>query len=107
MVSFSKIVDFGLFHNRLHSQFVQEKSQFSREYGIFLRRLKTSRERAGVTQEQLAVKLSQTQSTISKMERGERRVDVVELYRICAALGILSSDFMQKLEKDLSGPGQR
>ena len=86
---------------------MQEKSQFSREYGIFLRRLRTARERAGVTQEQLALTLSQTQSTISKMERGERRVDAVELYRICAALGIRSSDFMQKLEKDLDGLSQR
>ncbi|WP_433967978.1 helix-turn-helix domain-containing protein [Tunturiibacter gelidiferens] len=56
---------------------MQEKSQFSREYGIFLRRLRAARERAGFSQEQLALTLSHTQSTISKMERGERRVDAV------------------------------
>jgi ribosome-binding protein aMBF1 (putative translation factor) len=97
----AQIVDFGLFHFRLHSRLVPEKSQFSPEYEIFLRCLRAAREKAGVTQEQLALKLSQTQSTISKMERGERRIDVVELYRICTALGIRSSDFVKKLEQDI------
>ena len=84
-----------------------EKSQFSREYGIFLQHLKEMREMAGFTQEQLAVELRQTQSTVSKMERGERRIDAVELYRICEILGSTSSTFMHKLEKELGSPDSK
>lgn len=45
------------------------------------------RERAGVTQLALAESLGNTQTFISKIERGERRIDVVEFIEICDALG--------------------
>jgi hypothetical protein len=47
-----------------------------------------SRKNSGVTQEVLAKRLGATQSEISKCQRGERRIDIVELRRWCAALKV-------------------
>jgi len=56
-------------------------------YQTLLTLLRDLRERAGVTQLALADCLGNTQTFISKVERGERRVDVVEFIEICEALG--------------------
>ena len=97
------IVYFGLFHYSLHASWVPSRKAYVRQkYGLFLRLLKEAREQAGVTQVELAQRLAQTQSAVSKMERGERRIDVVELHLICRALGISTSDFVKRLERSLS-----
>ena len=67
-----------------------------------LRLLKATRQRLGVTQEELATRLGETQSFVSKCERGERRLDVVELRAFCQALGRTLSRFVQELETELS-----
>lgn len=46
-----------------------------------------ARTRAGVTQVELATRLGRPQPFISFVERGERRVDVIEFYAIMKALG--------------------
>jgi transcriptional regulator with XRE-family HTH domain len=56
-------------------------------YQTLLALLRDLRERAGVTQLALAESLGNTQTFISKVERGERRIDVVEFIEICEALG--------------------
>lgn len=80
-----------------------KKSLFSKDYRCFLRLLREVRERAGLTQEQMAERLETTQSIISKCERGERRLDIVELNAWCRALGIshliFIAEFEQVLEK--------
>ena len=43
--------------------------------------------RAGVTQVELAARLGRPQPFISFVERGERRIDVIEFYAIMKALG--------------------
>jgi len=78
-----------------------EKSIYSKDYGLFLRLLREARENAGVTQEQLGQRLHQTQSFISKCERGERRLDVVETRAICKALGISLADLVKDFERAL------
>lgn len=45
----------------------------------FLRRLRQARRDAGLTQVEVAARLGRTQSFVTKAERGERRIDVVEL----------------------------
>jgi transcriptional regulator with XRE-family HTH domain len=45
----------------------------------FLRRLRQARRDAGLTQVEVARRLNRTQSFVTKAERGERRLDVVEL----------------------------
>ncbi|EDX76721.1 hypothetical protein MC7420_1724 [Coleofasciculus chthonoplastes PCC 7420] len=54
-----------------------EKSICTREYALFLSHLRSARKAAGLTQEQIAQSLQQTQSFVSKCERGERRIDIV------------------------------
>ncbi len=47
----------------------------------------TARERAGLTQAQLAKLLAKPQSFVSSYERGQRRIDLLELVRIAHVLG--------------------
>ncbi|TCK99468.1 helix-turn-helix protein [Shimia isoporae] len=65
--------------------------------------LKEMRKQNGFTQIQLAEAIGADQSDISKIERGERRLDVVELVHICRALGIATETFIAALEAHLSG----
>jgi ribosome-binding protein aMBF1 (putative translation factor) len=78
-------------------QRLMEKSVFSHDYAIFLTHLRTVRKRAGLTQEAVAVRLGQSQSFVSKCERGERRIDVIELNHFCHAIGISLSEFIDEL----------
>jgi hypothetical protein len=48
---------------------------FPARYAVFLQTLKAAREKAGLTQAQLAKRLGETQTFVSKCERGERRID--------------------------------
>lgn len=52
---------------------------YGTEYKKVVENLRKAREDAGLRQEDIAQKLGKPQSYISKIERGERRVDVVEL----------------------------
>ena len=45
-------------------------------------------ERAGLRQVDLAERLDRPQSFVSNYERGQRRLDLVELDAICTALGV-------------------
>ena len=67
--------------------------------------LKEIRIEAGLRQVDLAEKLHVPQSMISKYEVGERRIDLLELRDICAALGISLIEFVRELEKRL-GEGE-
>jgi transcriptional regulator with XRE-family HTH domain len=78
-----------------------EKSIHSTRYAVFLSVLREARERAGLTQVQLARKIGETQTFVSKCERGERRVDVVELRTFCRAFGSDLKLFVAALEKAL------
>jgi len=66
-----------------------------------LRLLKATRRSLGVSQEELASRLGETQSFVSKCERGERRLDVIELRAFCSALGCPIPKFVSELEKEL------
>ena len=74
------------------------KTSRSKEYQLFLVQLRAAREGADLTQVQLADALSQPQSYISKVERGERRLDVIELRHWIRALGGETVAFVQELE---------
>ena len=79
-----------------------EKSLFSKGYITFLRHLRTAREGADMTQDELASRLRKTQSFVSKCERGERRIDVIELRAFCKALKVSFVDFIRTLDSDLN-----
>lgn len=76
-----------------------EKSIFSEDYALFLKHLRNTRNKARLTQQDLAELLGQTQSFISKVERGERRLDIVELRAFCKALGISFPLFVTQFDK--------
>jgi transcriptional regulator with XRE-family HTH domain len=57
------------------------------EYVAVGRTLAEARERAGLTQQELARRLRKPQSFVSSYERGQRRVDILELLRIVDMLG--------------------
>lgn len=78
-----------------------DKTIYSREYAVVLRLLRAARERSGITQVQLAKKLKLTQSFVSKIERGDRRLDIVQLRTICQTMGLSLSEFVEQLEKEL------
>lgn len=56
----------------------------------------------GLTQTDLADRLNIPQSTISKIESGLRRLDILELRNYCHAVGIPLLDFIQQLEKNIN-----
>lgn len=64
-----------------------DKSIHSKEYKVVLERMRKARLEAGLTQVQVAKKLGHHQSYVSKIESGERRVDVVELNKFAKLYG--------------------
>ena len=79
-----------------------KKSISSREYKILVELLAKFREQAGFTQTKLAEAIEETQSTVSKIERGERRIDMLELFVICKAMGVSPIDFVKAYEEAIS-----
>ena len=63
--------------------------------------LRELRNEAGLTQTELAERVGQPQSFVSKYESGERRLDILEVRTICSAIGISLADFIKKLEQAL------
>lgn len=57
-------------------------------YIEFISNLRGSRKRLGISQKDLSLRLGKPQSFISKIETGERRLDLIETLSICEALGI-------------------
>jgi transcriptional regulator with XRE-family HTH domain len=78
-----------------------DKSIAMQDYKTFLRELRAARERNGLTQVALAEKLRETQSFVSKCERGERRLDVIELRTFCNAIGVSLPEFVRRLDLTL------
>jgi transcriptional regulator with XRE-family HTH domain len=80
-----------------------KKSIYTRDYAVLLRVLKQARKQAGMTQLEFAKRLELTQSFVSKIERGDRRIDIVELRTFCHVFGITLNDFVNRLERELTG----
>jgi transcriptional regulator with XRE-family HTH domain len=64
------------------------KSFHTPAYDHFRAHLTAAREKAGLTQADVAAKLHRPQSFVSKYENGERRLDVVEFIQVCIALDV-------------------
>ena len=63
------------------------KSVFTDAYAAVLNLLVALRREHGVTQVELAGRLGKPQQFVSKVERGDRRVDIVEFCVIVRAIG--------------------
>ena len=77
------------------------KTLHSREYRLMLALLVDVREARGKTQVQLAADLKMRQSDLSKIERGVRRIDFVELRHWLIALDFDAASFSQEFERRL------
>ena len=64
------------------------RSVFTDAYDAFRDTLVAVRKDAGVTQVELAARLGKPQQFVSKYERGDRRVDLVEFVAVCRALRV-------------------
>jgi transcriptional regulator with XRE-family HTH domain len=78
------------------------RSLNSEEYNIFLKTLYRLRIGAGLKQIDIAEKLGVPQSYISKIENGERRIDIIELRRIVKVLGVSLVEFIQEFEDKIN-----
>lgn len=74
------------------------KSVFSKEYQRLCELLVLARQKSQLTQSELALALGKPQSFVSKYERGERRLDVIELFQITNILQIHPVDLMMQLK---------
>ena len=81
------------------------KSVFTQKYERLLAHLIAARKASGLTQQDLADKLHKPQSFVSKYERGERRLYVVEFMQIAEAIGIMASNIISGLEHEGSSSG--
>ncbi|MCT8000627.1 helix-turn-helix transcriptional regulator [Sphingomonas sanguinis] len=64
----------------------------------------TIRKEAGLTQVELARRLSRPQPMISHIERGERRVDMLEFCEIAWALGQDPVEIFARFSREVLGP---
>lgn len=71
-----------------------KKTIYSKEYKDLLQQLKRARKKSGLTQAEIAKRLRKPQSFVSKIENGERRLDVIELKRISKLYGVHINDIL-------------
>lgn len=62
-------------------------SIFTQRHQEFIAFIASVRKAADMTQAELAARLGKPQSFVSKVERGERRLDVIEFCQVAEALG--------------------
>ncbi|HEJ2935052.1 helix-turn-helix domain-containing protein [Pseudomonas aeruginosa] len=79
-----------------------EKSVYRDENLILSRLLRQCRVDSGLTQGQFAEALKRPQSFVSDIERGSRRLDLVQLRDICDVLGVGLVEFVQRFESEAS-----
>jgi len=77
------------------------KAIYRPEYGVFLGLLKRRRIEAGMTQAQCSTALGHPQSFMSDVERGSRRLDIMQLRDLCEVIGIELSALVLDFEKAL------
>jgi transcriptional regulator with XRE-family HTH domain len=73
------------------------KSTHTPAQKLLCKSLKAAREEAGLTQKELADRLSEPQSFVSRFESGERRLDVVEYIHVSRALEIDPVALLRKI----------
>ena len=78
-----------------------EKSIYSGHQERLRDLLRRVRVDAGLRQLDLARRVGQPQSFVSKYESGERRLDLLELRQICEAVGLSLGEFVRRFEESL------
>ncbi|WP_349363740.1 MAG: helix-turn-helix transcriptional regulator [Roseitalea porphyridii] len=73
------------------------KTLGSERHKALIRLLIEAREKAGLTQTELAEKIGEYQSFVARLESGQRRVDVVEFLELAEVLGFDASSVINEL----------
>lgn len=63
------------------------KTIYRREYHVLVEVMRDARARSRMTQAEVARRLGRPQSAVSSLERGSRRVDVIQFIDYCRAIG--------------------
>lgn len=74
------------------------KSLRSQAHEVLIRELKGARLKADMSQQQVADRLDVPQSFVSKVESGERRIDVVEFLKFVEAVGGSWRDILKRVD---------
>jgi transcriptional regulator with XRE-family HTH domain len=74
---------------------------FSDEYSVVREVLIEARHEAKLSQRALAARLGKTGSHVAMIERGQRRVDLLEFCRIAESLGISADVLMHRIAGQL------
>ncbi|MES1195839.1 MAG: helix-turn-helix transcriptional regulator [Steroidobacter sp.] len=68
------------------------------EYRALIELLRQRREEAGLTQAQCSKAMNRTQSFMSDVENGSRRLDVIQLFDLCDALDVDVGDAITRVQ---------
>jgi transcriptional regulator with XRE-family HTH domain len=74
-----------------------QKSIYTPEYAALRAELRKLREKAGLSQRELALRLRVPHSWVAKVETGERRIDLVEFGWFASACGIAPFAVLERL----------
>ncbi len=81
------------------------RSVFLQSYGVLTQCLVEARVAKGVTQIELAELLGRPQSFVSKVEGGDRRLDVIEFLQIITALNVDPEPIIQSVAAAIANDG--
>ncbi|WP_236611832.1 helix-turn-helix domain-containing protein [Phenylobacterium zucineum] len=79
---------------------------FSSEYGVVREVLIEARRQAGLSQRALAARLEKTGSHVAMIERGQRRVDLLEFCRMADCMGLPAEVLVRRIEERLRRQAQ-
>ena len=74
-----------------------QKTQHTKKYALILIELKRARKNAGLTQRDVARLLNKHAPFVSKIESGERRLDIIELHELCQIYKIKTVPFLKRI----------
>jgi transcriptional regulator with XRE-family HTH domain len=74
-----------------------KKAIREQRYAALTSLLRDERKKADLTQAKLAKKLRRPQSYVSKYERGDRRLDVIEFIEVAQVIGFDLHELLRKL----------
>lgn len=72
------------------------------EYGVLRSLLREKRVASGLTQVDVSLRIGRSQSFVSDVERGVRRVDLLELRDLCGLFDIRLASFCEELERRMA-----
>lgn len=73
----------------------RQESVTSPEYGVLIDLIRQARIGSGLTQKEICDRLGKPKNYLIKIDRGERRLDLIELVRLCEAMGLDPLEFVR------------